>query len=146
MAAVNFLAPANVIVFALFLLLKYSTHNEIDIIKDSTATPHWQIAISTKLCVGTEAFISGCCRNRTAILDRRPYIRVLFSLLLLSGDVSVNPGPQGSHLCGACNNQVNTNNHSVKCDFCDCRYHVYCCRNELILEEFMNTSCLFLDM
>ena len=144
MAAVNFLAPKNILVFALFLSLKYSTHNEINIIEDATASLHWHIATSTKLCFGKEAFISGCCRNRTAILDRRTYIRFLFSLLLLSGDISVNPSPQGIHLCGACNNQVNTSNRSIKCDFCDRRYHVYCCRDELILEEFMNTSCLWI--
>ena len=124
--------------------LKYSTHNEINIIKDVTASLHLRIAISTKLCVGMEAFISGCCRNQTAIFNCRAYIRILFSLLLLSNDVSVNPSPQGSHMCGACNNQVNTSNHNIKCDFCDRRYHVYCSRDELILVEFMNTSCLWI--
>ena len=47
-------------------------------------------------------------------------------------------------MCGACNNQVNTSNHNIKCDFCDRRYHVYCSRDELILVEFMNTSCLWI--
>ena len=41
------------------------------------------------------------------------------ALLLLCGDISVNPGPPNVFLCGVCAMEVADRDPAVCCDYCD---------------------------
>lgn len=67
-------------------------------------------------------------RWRSAILkrDRTPSSFLVLSLLLLSGNVELNPGPHYKHPCGSCTKPVKPNQRGVQCDICDIWYHTRC--------------------
>ena len=50
---------------------------------------------------------------------------MICSLLFLSGDVHINPGPV-QFPCGTCKRSVNRNHRAVMCDACDLWYHIGC--------------------
>ena len=52
---------------------------------------------------------------------------LIVTLLLLAGDVEVNPGPGGSSLpCGLCEIDANWSNGGIACEHCDVWYHRDC--------------------
>ena len=59
--------------------------------------------------------------------NTKPSSALLNLLILLSGDVSPNPGPRApKYPCGVCCKAVNWGQDAVKCDECDAWYHVPC--------------------
>lgn len=46
-------------------------------------------------------------------------------LILLSGDISLNPGPV-KHPCGKCSKPVRKNQHAIVCDNCTYWFHLKC--------------------
>ena len=68
------------------------------------------------------------------------------SLILLCGDVSLNPGPVKDP-CFLCNNGCRSNQKAVQCDDCDNSYHVKCismknCENfDLVSDTSANWIC-----
>ena len=52
--------------------------------------------------------------------------RLLLSLLLLSGNIESNPGPQYKYPCGECTRPVKSNQRGIQCDLCDVWYHAKC--------------------
>jgi len=60
--------------------------------------------------------------------DKRKHARALTILiLLLSGDVELNPGPnQSTYLCPYCDLMVDYGMKAIQCDFCDMWYHKTC--------------------
>ena len=48
-------------------------------------------------------------------------------ILLLSGDIYLNPGPSNwKHACGVCNKPVKLNQAGLQCDSCDTWNHLTC--------------------
>ena len=57
---------------------------------------------------------------------------LIVTLLLLAGDVEVNPGPGGSSFpCGLCEIDANWSNGGIACEHCDVWYHRDCARLNL---------------
>ena len=82
---------------------------------------------------------SGCIKYRSRPIGRRrarPLLRLdvlasgglwLICLLLLSGDVELNPGPcSPRYPCGVCGKAVKARDRAVACDGCDIWYHTNC--------------------
>ena len=76
--------------------------------------------------IGSEAIIRTYReqRWRSAILkrDSTPSSFLVLSLLLLSGNVELNPCPHYKHPCGSCTKPVKINKRGVQCDICDIWY------------------------
>ena len=92
--------------------------------------------------LGTEALLSSqiSCR-RAAILDRKP-LGLLLDLLLLCGDVNLNPGPNWKFPCGICSKPVKSNQMGIQCDQCDAWLHTNCLdMNFGDYETLANSSC-----
>lgn len=75
--------------------------------------------------------------RRVGILHMRPPLLQLVSLLtfvsgvfilllVLSGDVELNPGPNYRHPCGKCDAPVKRNQKGICCDDCSSWYHTSC--------------------
>ena len=57
---------------------------------------------------------------------------LIVTLLVLAGDVEVNPGPGGSSFpCGLCEIDANWSNEGIACKHCDVWYHRDCARLNL---------------
>ena len=57
---------------------------------------------------------------------------LIVTLLLLAGDVEVNPGPGWSSFpCGLCDIDANWSNGGISCEHCDVWYHWDCARLNL---------------
>ncbi len=81
--------------------------------------------------IGMQAFMSWKTAQKDVMLDgpnantNRAYHRFLLALLLISGDVSTNPGP-GKHHCCLCSKSVSRNQPAVCCDNCNERIYKLC--------------------
>ena len=66
-------------------------------------------------------------------------------LLLLYGDVEVNPGPI-QYPCGICGCSVRSNQKGVQCDLCDCWFHAKCESISCNIYSYLtvNESCCWL--
>lgn len=62
---------------------------------------------------------------------RNPSRRLLPSLLLLSGNMELNPGPQYKQPCGKCTRPLKSNQKGIKCYMCDVWYHAKCSNVDL---------------
>ena len=51
---------------------------------------------------------------------------VISLLLLLAGDIEVNPGPSYKHPCSPCDKPVKSNQDGIQCDGCDFWFHRQC--------------------
>ena len=70
-----------------------------------------------KGCMCSPLFLAGNYFNKLLIV----------TLLLLAGDVEVNPGPGGSSFpCGLCEIDANWSNAGISCEHCDVWYHRDC--------------------
>ena len=67
------------------------------------------------------------CR-RLSIFRLSQYSLLSSWLLLLAGDVEVNPGPKAGvrHPCGVCSKAVRSNQKAILCEVCYCWLHVRC--------------------
>ena len=144
MAGTKFLAPSIILVFALFVQLKYSLKPDFCEENASLCIQHFHIRISTVLSVGKEAFLSAHGNGkRTAILDSKlkPCF-LLLNLLLLCGDINLHPGPQWKYPCGTCCRPVKVNQRRIQCDSCDRWYHTKCCLlDDKIYNILAGSSC-----
>ncbi len=60
-------------------------------------------------------------------LSRLTKLSLVIWLLLLSGDIEVNPGPTNwKYPCGTCSNPVKTNQHGILCEICTRWFHTKC--------------------
>ena len=70
---------------------------------------------------------SGSFHSRVMLINWKSENLVHFAtLLLLCGDISVNPGPPNVSLCGVCSLVVADRDPAVCCDYCDRWVHVSC--------------------
>ena len=66
-------------------------------------------------------------RNRMVLDHRkRSGCAYLFSLIIISGDISLNPGPRARHYCGMYKKTVKDSHAAVQCDCCDKWIHADC--------------------
>ena len=151
MAAVKFLA---LIIFGLRGLISSSKLQMNTRFTDATGLCPTLLGFLIKpTCVplGLEALLSAVLRNRSAILDStsqssRPRTKALklfvYCMLLLSGDISLNPGPSGSSNCEICNKSVRANQKGIQCDSCDLWLHTSCCSiDDPTYYHLANSSC-----
>ena len=52
--------------------------------------------------------------------------KVTCKLILLCGDVALNPGPNYKYPCGICSKPVKCNQKGISCETCDTWYHAKC--------------------
>ena len=66
---------------------------------------------------GFEAFLTSQSRQRrAAIFVRKTKSCLVLNLLLLCGDINVNPGPAWKFPCGHCKKPVKCNQLGIQCD------------------------------
>ena len=66
---------------------------------------------------------------------------LLFSLLFLSGNVELNPGPTYKYPCGDCSRPCKCNQPAIQCDNCQVWYHKKCLQmNSKVYEALANSS------
>ena len=95
------------------------------------------VKLFTVLDVGKEAFLSSSRRRiQATTFDTNPKFSILSSLLLLSGDINVNPGPTWKYPCGVCKKPVKSNQRGIQCDSCDVCPTCY--------ETLANSSCAWI--
>ena len=67
---------------------------------------------------------------------------ILLNLILLCGDVNVNPGPNWKYACGLCKKPVKSNQRGIQCDSCDVWIHTRCLgMNNDEYQLLANSSC-----
>lgn len=69
--------------------------------------------------------------------------RFVTTLLLLSGDIQLNPGP-AKYPCGQCSKPVKSNQRGILCDFCDVWFHARCLNiDKIAYNALANSSCVW---
>ena len=144
--AANFLAPLSVVFLAVLLSQKiYYTPRLTRGINGYGLNP--TLINSEPTPTGLEAFYS---HNRSArALSTWSYSTVtkkcLLTVLLLGGDIHLNPGPNWKYPCGTCNKLVKRNQKGIQCDHCDLWYHTKCCSiGDEIYNILANSPCVWL--
>jgi len=67
------------------------------------------------------------------------------NLVLLCGDISLNPGPGEKHPCAVCDKPVKSNQKAIQCHYCDRWHHARCCEiNNLVYDALANSSCMWI--
>lgn len=139
------------IIFVLSIIVHLNHRQSITVISENNLefiTSGW-ISKYRLLLVGYESFIAKGRSYQSAILN--PYdshlglSRLLCKLLLLGGNVALNPGPNWKYPCGKCSKPVKSNQKGILCDFCDRWYHARCCEiNNIQYDELADSSCIWL--
>ena len=69
----------------------------------------------------------------------------LVNLLLLCGDISLDPGQGVKHLCAVCNKPVKPNQKAIQCNYCDRWHHTRCCEmNNLVYDALADSFCMWI--
>ena len=145
MAATGFLAPINFLVLATLLYSKLLPESTVFTESHAATDGNNLIQICTQLRVSTAVFLSSRRKSLDAILNLNFQARLLCHLLLLGGDISVNPGPQWKFPCTICTNPVKTNQRGICCDQCDRWLHTQCCNvSDSTYENLANSSCAWI--
>lgn len=126
--AANFLSPFSIVVLAVLLSQKLAY------------TPNIATGINgfglNSVLASTEPFITGLeafysydrfTKESSTSTSSRVFKRLLLSLLLLAGDIQLNPEPNWKFPCGSCNKPVKKNQKGFQCDHCNLWYHTKCC-------------------
>ena len=92
--------------------------------------------LNNTITVEMNAFMQFAARVKSKMADVPSSRTLMWLLLILSGDISQNPGPttptkSGLHKhykypCGICEKPVKSNQKGVQCDSCDLWYHLRC--------------------
>lgn len=128
MAATNFVAPVFLLFAAVTICPGLRNHPKH---QDKFIDFGLNITLASKapLSVGLETFNRSHREHvKSAILkrDSATKVHLLLSLLLLSGNVELNPGPQFKYPCGNCAKPVKANQRGIQCDSCNLWYHIRC--------------------
>lgn len=141
MAVANFLAPCSLLI--LTVLLK-SNDLPGSVYQDNCFT--WSNCRSVTQSIlewvaGVNVHSRKGTRVPSAILDSNCNSRfVTLYILLISGDINPNSGPQWKYPCGICHKPVKSNQQRIQCDYCDRWYLSKCCMNDLIYDALANSS------
>ena len=146
----------NLLVLGLFVQLKLKNYEITSALYGKSSD--WRILISTTrpILPGSEAYRA---RSRLSqlgailsILDSKNNFgslqdlqQILHCLLLLAGDISLNPGPQWKFPCSLCSNPVKRNQHGIQCDNCDGWFHTRCCAmGDDTYQTLAASSCMWI--
>ncbi|XP_048586113.1 uncharacterized protein LOC125568277 [Nematostella vectensis] len=105
------------------------------------------LANSESILTGLEAFYSHNIRANKMNVGRSSseHKHLLLCLLLLGGDIQLNPGPKLKFPCGSCNKPVKSNQKGIQCDNCNLWYHTRCCSiNDDLYYTLTASSCTWL--
>lgn len=144
MAATSLYSAVSLLLFGIHLL---SMTSDPCIFQDKFIEFGLNITLASKRPIETGLEAVNRSRHdiiRSAILQptsRNPSRRLLLSLLFLSGNIEVNPGPHYKNPCGECSRPVKRNQNGIQCDQCDVWYHANCSSISLPMYEILaNTS------
>ena len=77
----------------------------------------------------------------------------LFLVILLSGQIELNPGPvnppthnSAQFPCGICKDEVTEDDRALLCDKCELWYHTNCLDNDIDYSVYQNMTSFFLDL
>ena len=146
MAELKFLSPLKLLLLAVLFYSKlYSkpaeTYNNIQSIEGFNF-----IRTSTNFQVGLDVFITSHRRStRVTTSNLSHQANLIYSLLLLSGDISTNPGPTWKFPCGLCAKPFKNNQKGICCDRCNFWIHLRCCTLSIsTYEDMANSSCVWI--
>ncbi len=140
--ASNFLAPFISLFLAMFLTQKAPNLSNFTTGIDDFGL-NITLAGNKPIQIGFEAFYK--VKITSSTWPNRSVNGILLSILLLSGDIQLNPGPNWKYPCGACTKPVKINQKGVQCDGCDFWYHTKCCSmSDEIYNTMVNTSFVWL--
>ena len=142
MAVTNFLAPCSLALLALVFRanlfcppeINFTYHGDYsNALPSARVTFFWPKLLACWLRRPTK---------RTTILDGDYGPSALFlNILLLCGDISLNPGPGIKHPCAVCSKPVKVNQRAVQCDYCDRWHHARCCEiSDAVYDALTNSS------
>lgn len=143
MAHVKFSAPMTVLFFGLFIRYNLISNNLVDTISLIPAN-QYLIKPQTISSPSFEAFSvsSQNYQRRAAIFAGKPRSSLLLNLILLCGDININPGTAWKYPCGLCKKPVKCNQLGLQCDSCDSWLHVRCLEMNIDdYENLANSSC-----
>ena len=138
MAATIFIAPASLLIFGLFVLSRLPSGQLYYNIQLQIRPGNFSELNYHAFLVNSAAANTFNLTKSSAILDRRKNSVCLFTfnfLLLLSGDIQSNPGPQ-KHQCGLCSKLLRSNQRAIECEECSTWFHFNCLG--LSAESFAN--------
>ena len=87
----------------------------------------WNLCIMNNRLIYFSRLPKGCKFSPLFLVGNYSKKLLIVTLLLLAGDVEINPGPGGSSfLCGLCEIDANWSNGGIACEHCDVWYHRDC--------------------
>lgn len=149
MAAGHFIAPVCLYFFVLYL--RFFLTPKGDFTRGNyQCTDGFNISSSlATLDVGSGTFLNITRLNRVAILKSGSPNSSTFafprlfmhSMMILRGDIEVNPGPKWRFPCGVRKKPVKCNQKGLQCDRCDQWYHTrFCSIDDLTYNSLADTS------
>ena len=128
MAAANFSPPLSIIVFALLVHSRLAPMSNSEDLWAKLHPGFTSLTDNNAHLVRSAALVDFNSSKLSAILDQRPnssHCLLLICLLVLCGDIQVNPGPSKCQ-CGLCNKVVRSNQDAIECEQCLVWYHLNC--------------------
>ena len=142
MAVTILLAPLAIVFFAVFIHQKTDEISLSALDQTHPARGNEFSYPSSLIRVNDEAFITSYGRQRRSTLFAKPTSCILLNLLLLCGDISLNPGPNWKFPCSLCKGPVKSNQRGIQCDSCDFWFHSRCLgMNNDEYQQLANSSC-----
>ena len=120
MTATKFLAPYALLLLTVLLHSKLFPNTVGDEHYIVPPTCRALMDYSSPWALRTGKLLLNGVGKRTAILEVKPKsLLVVLNILLLCGDVDLNPGPQWKYPCGVCRKPVKSNQKGIRCAYCD---------------------------
>ena len=90
--------------------------------------------------IGKQTFHTSVSLSKS---DSQRHALFLISLLTLSLNVELNPGPTFKYPCGACSRPCKKNQLAICCDYCDLWYHKKCLDMNSKVYEALENHCSY---
>ena len=138
---VYFRAPLVILFIGLFSRFYLIPRSNADA-SNSNGPSGFYIKSESTCLLGSEAFASSYRRQRCSAMFAKSKSCILLNLILLCGDVNINPGPNWKCPCGLCKKPVKSNQRGIQCDSCDTWIHTRCLgMNNDEYQLLANSSC-----
>ena len=144
MAVMRYSAPLIIFLLAYitkFKLVDFFHKKNVETLEPKEFAFSVPLARREKLLLGNEAWNRTARSWGTNVSSITCYgDRIVFSLLLLGGDVETNPGDKWNRSCGIYSKRVKSNQTKIQCEECQICYHAKCCNFEPTMYDLINTS------